>query len=231
MKLKLNKIAALAAGFALVSGAFAQNLMKQASLLITSPNVAQDLNLSATQIEKRTQAITAYDKKRDAITAQIEGASEAKLEAFQNQLNGVLAELQGKLLAILTPVQTNRLKQIAIQQAGVDAMADDVVAADLGLTAAQRSKITAIRAKVSKAEESYQNAVSDALLKVPDPGQDPDALKEYEAKQKAIMKALKPQERAYLNVKNNGDKEMLAVLTPAQLKKWKSMQGKKLQVG
>lgn len=231
MKSILIKFAAVALASALMCGAFAQSLLKQASLLITSPNVAQDLNLSKAQIDQRTGFVSAYDKKRDEITANMDATSQDKIEVIQKQLDGLVATLQNNLLSILTPAQTNRLKQIAIQQVGVDALADDMVAKDLALTAGQRTKIAAIRERVSKADDDYQNALSDALLKVPDPGSDPDALEAYKAKQQAIVKALKPKERVYLAAKAQGDKDMLAVLTPAQLKKWNAMQGKKLKVG
>lgn len=229
IRIPFTKIVTVAIALAIVAGAFAQTLLQQAATFIASPNVAQELKLTGMQVSKRTQLFGEYEKKREDLTIQLSKSNNA--EATQKELDKILLDLQNKLIAILTPQQVTRLRQIAVQQVGIYGLSDPDVAADLGLTSQQKAKIAAIRESISKPEVEYQEALAEALSKLPDPGTDPAAIKAYEAKQKQIVRSMKPKEAIYIAAKIKGEKDMLATLTPAQQTKWKAMKGKPFNPG
>jgi hypothetical protein len=230
IRFQFSKLVVAGCALAAVTGAFAQSMLQQAAGYIASPNIAQELKLTVAQIAKRTQLLSDYDKKRSEIGSQLEKAP-ARSEYFQGELDKILLDVQNKLLGILTPPQTTRLKQLAIQQVGIYALSDPGVADDLGLTAAQKAKIASIRDSISKPEVEYQESLAQALASLPDPGTDPAAIRAYEEKQKGIVRSMKPKEAVYIAAKIKGEKDLLATLTPVQQKLWKGMKGKQFKFG
>jgi hypothetical protein len=228
MKRGISKLAATAVALAIVAGAFAgpRTLLQRVSVMITSPDIYLDLKLSGAQLGQCSQIAQGHQNAIEAIGKKYEGATGDQNNAFQSDLDKEGEEFGGKLLAILTPAQTARLKQIALQQVGIFALAEDAPARDLGISPAVQAKVVAIQAKVAKAQNSYEDAVSDALAKIPDPENNETAFKAYLAKQEAIRKSMRPQEKVASDAKLAGVNQTLALLTPAQKAKWKTMLGK-----
>jgi hypothetical protein len=229
MKIRLLiRWAASLAAICTVAAAFAgpgATLLQRNVAMIASPDVALDLKLSAAQASQRDEILMAYQDARENIVSKIQGGDE---DAGYKELGKAQEQLEVKLLSLLTPPQVNRLKQIGIQQEGIAALQDDAVAKDLALTAAQRVKIKLIEDATAKAQDDYQAALGEALAKLGDPGTDNDAIKAYTVKQAAVVKSMKPREKQFLTVKGAGDKQILALLTPVQRKKWTAMHGKPL---
>jgi Spy/CpxP family protein refolding chaperone len=207
-------------------------LLQRNVVLITSPNVALDLSLSQSQAAQRDKLVQSYQETRDGLVSKLQAAAtDGARDVINANIGQEQEQLELKLLALLTPPQMNRLKQIGVQQEGIAAMQDDAIAKDLALTAAQRTKIKGICDATQKAQDDYQAALGEAIAKIPDPGTSDEAIKAYEAKQQAVVKSMKPREKQYLAVKAAGDKQILAVLTPAQKNKWAAMRGKPLKGG
>lgn len=228
MKRAIILLAALAA---VLTSAFAagagETLLQRTVDYIASPNIADDIGLSSTQVSQRDHILTDFQASRESIVAKAQAGGTGKMEAANDEIFKLQGEMEIKLLALLTPAQVNRLKQIGIQQEGTVALHDDVIAKDLGLSVTQRSKIDAILDRTQKAQDDYQGALGEALAKVPDPNShDEAAIKAYEAKQRQIIKSMLPKEKQYMAVKAQGDKDILLLLTPAQRTKWTAMHGK-----
>jgi Spy/CpxP family protein refolding chaperone len=229
---RLAVVCAAAAVFTFTFGSPGGTLLQRNVVMVTSPNVALDLNLSKQQIADRDQLIGAYSKARNAVDEGFTKATtDAQRDALNAEINRQQEDLETKLLALLTPAQTNRLRQIGIQQEGVSAMQDEGVAKDLSLTAAQRAKVKAVCEQNQKAQEDYQAALGDAIAKIPDPGSADSAMRAYAGKQEAVIKSMKPREKQYLAIKAEGERQILASLTPAQKNKWAALHGKPLKAG
>lgn len=231
-KQNLIRFAAIAAslvlgGFALAAPA--ETLVERNAQLISSPNVAQDLKLTDAQCAERNKLFDAFQAFREETVGKMQALPQDKQEGLATEIENKRVELDHKLAAILTATQLNRLMQIGIQQEGFVALQDDMVAGQVGLTPAQRTKITAICGRVEKAQDEYQAAVGEAMSKIPEPTVSDDAsIKAYNAKQEAVLKAMKPQEKRFLAVKEAAQKEIYALMTPPQRNKWSAVHGKPL---
>lgn len=201
-------------------------LLQRTVLGINSPDVAADLQLTPGQIQARNKLVNDFVKTRETLVNIMQKASEKEQEGYRDQIDSAEERMELGMIALLTPAQVKRLKELGIQQEGLVALQDDVIAKDLSLTSAQRSKMKAIYTKQMKAQDAYQEALGLELEKLPDPGSNPEAIKYYEAKQKAVIDSMKPKEKEFQAVKNAGDKQILGLLTPVQKAKWEKMKGK-----
>src|SRR5262249_18270223 len=109
---------------------------------------------------------------------------------------------QKEMIDVLDPEQQTRYRQISLQFLGPAAFTDDKTAADLELTAEQKKKVAGI---VDKSDSDMQAAAMDAMKGGP-------------GKMKEMQKKMQDRKKATAET-------ILAVLTPAQADKWKTMQG------
>lgn len=230
-RLRLRPIAVAAALLVAAISFGAESLLQRSAQEIASPNIALDLGLTATQKTDRDKLFAEYQLKRDSVVPKTDVKTD-QADALNAEIAKLLVALDTKLLALLTEHQRSRLLQIAIQEQGVNALLDDAVAKQVGLTPAQRGKVKVIVDGVAQSLEEYQTAVGEALSKLPDPASDKKAdIEAYEKKQVLIIQTLVPQKKIYENIKASGDKQVLALLTPVQRKKWDGMQGKPVRKG
>lgn len=219
-------IAAAASSFALSSAD--QSLSQRTVEMVSSPNVALDLRLTPAQIGSRDKLFASFTASRSAIMKDIETAPTGKVDALYAQISKLKADLDDKLLALLSQAQQHRILEIGVQEEGSEALLDDAVARIVGLSATQRSKIAGIRTRVTKAQEAYQEAVGAAIAKIPEPGPDDAALRAYAEKEKRAMDSVRPQHTQFLAVKTAANKEIYGLLNQQQRKKWDSLHGKPL---
>lgn len=107
-----------------------------------------------------------------------------------------------KLAEILLPHQLKRLTEIYIQVAGVAALQDDDIAAELGITEAQKSKMAEVQASIREEMGAQMRELFQG-------GGEREAIQ-------AKMQELR----------RNAEAKVLAVLTPEQQKKFEEMKGK-----
>jgi hypothetical protein len=227
IKQALIRIAAAAAVLVMTGSAYgSETLLQRTAAMITSPHIALDLRLTAAQVSQRDLVIAAFQTSREEIVRRMEAGPRDQLDAGTAELDRAQVMMNSELLAILNPSQTKRLKQLAIQQAGTEALLDDAVAKDMALTLGQASKIKAILAKVALARDAYDNALGEAMSKIPEPGSDSAAMSAYTARQKRVVSALNPKRQQYLATLAAGDKKIMAVLTPTQKQRWVALKGK-----
>jgi hypothetical protein len=133
--------------------------------------------------------------------------TEEQRAEFEKQRLERTREEKAKIAEILLPHQIKRLNEIFIQQAGVNALQDEDIAKELGISDAQKAKLTEVR----QANQEAMGAQMRELFQ--GGGGDREAAR---AKMDEIRKA--------------GDTKVLAVLTPTQQKKFEEMKGKPFEL-
>ncbi len=204
------------------------SLLARNALLLTSPYLAEDLGFSKAQIEKRNGIIDRHNEKVARLGADV-GVKEGDSSRYRAALDQLDREYAAALIGLLSPAQTKRFKQIALQAEGIEALKDSAVAAELSLSAAQKKKMMTVFASSEKADDAYQAAVGDALDKIPLPGDSAEEQQAYEKKQQAVLTAMKPREKALFALKARNEDAIRAMFTSAQKKKWAAMLGKPLK--
>lgn len=232
MRRTLLHIAVFLAAAAIAAVAVAEpqeSLLQRTAQRIASPNVAVDLGLSKAQTADRDKLFAAFQVDRTALVEKILAAPADRQDALNGELGKLQSDLDGRLLALLTAGQQRRLLQIGVQEEGSEALLDDMVSREVGLSVAQLAKIRTVYDKVLKAQDDYQSALGEALAKIPDPKpNDTAAMDAYVEKQKAVVASLKPKEKAFLDAKTAGNKQIFNLMTPQQQKKWFALHGKPL---
>lgn len=205
-----------------------KTILVRNALLLTSPYIGEDLKLTSTQIAKRNVIIDAYNHRVARIGADV-GVTEGASAKYRASLDAADAEYAASLLGLLTPTQAKRMKQLAIQSEGLEALRDPAIATELGLSAAQKPKVAALFANTDQAREAYENAVGDALDKIPTPGDSPEEMKAYEKRQAAVMAAMQPKLKQFQRTEVLNQNKIKAMFTPAQKTKWTAMLGKPMR--
>jgi hypothetical protein len=127
---------------------------------------------------------------------------------FEKQRQERTKEENAKLGEILLPHQLRRLTEIYVQIAGVNALQDEEVSKDLGLTDAQKTKLAEVR---RQNQEAFGTLMREQFGG--GGGGDPEAAR---AKRDELQKA--------------NDAKVLAVLTADQQKKFDELKGKKFDM-
>jgi hypothetical protein len=146
------------------------------------------------ELQKELKITAAQKASLDKIMKEMQATPRDKMnretmQKFQTRITGVLSQWQ-----------KGRLKEIELQARGGSALLDPEVQKQLGITAAQKTKLTSIR-------EASQ--------------------KEMRTKFEAARKAEKPMDpTAMQNLRQAQDAKYMAVLSATQKAKWKTMTGK-----
>lgn len=127
--------------------------------------------------------------------------TEEQRAEFERQRRERAKEEREKLAEILLPHQLKRLTEIYLQLAGVAALQDDDIAAELGITEAQKAKIAEVQA-------ANREEMGERMRELFQGGN----REEIQAKMQELRRA--------------ADAKVLAVLTPEQQKKFEEMKGK-----
>ncbi len=138
-------------------------------------------------------------------------SQEQMMSEFQKRMKD-MQKAQAECVAMLTPAQKTRLRQISIQQIGAGAMLSSDVRKELALTPAQEKKIGDVL------QQSYQSMgrtmPRNSTASTP------------EAQRKVFQEMMAKQEQIKLQTTKNAE----ATLTPAQRTKWKAIQGKPFKI-
>ena len=183
--------------------------------LLRLEQVQKDIELVDDQKTKIKELADAVSKEmRDQFSGMRDLSAEqrqAKMEEFRKKAADREAELTKKVEAILLPHQVKRLKEINIQVQGLRALQNAEVAKELGITEDQKAKMEAIRKEITdqfaKAREEMQN-LSD---------------EERRAKFREMGEKMRGN-------REETEKKILDILTPAQKEKFETMKGKKIEI-
>ncbi len=121
------------------------------SSLAARPDVQTELKLSADQ-KTKVQAIS--DKMREERRAAFQGGGGGggqDMQARMAEMQKMSAKYDAEVLAVLTPEQTARIKQLAVQMAGANYPMGEEGQKALGVTSDQQSKLRALQDKQREA--------------------------------------------------------------------------------
>lgn len=198
--------------------------------LLQAKQVQSDLGVTAAQRTKLNAAADAHKSRLEAYQKQLGALGTAKPDPAR--LRGMLQQVKTEALAILTPPQLKRLRELTLQRLGLIALTDKEVATRVGLSDAQRDKIKAAfqagRSKFQSIQASARTSAAPIVAKYKDrkPKNAAEAAtlkKEIDAKVAPIRAKIVPQLQA---VGKQTDQNMLAVLTPLQKSKWAALKGR-----
>jgi Spy/CpxP family protein refolding chaperone len=157
--------------------------MGMGGMMLMMPELQKELKITTAQktaIEKIMKEMQAQPRDK---------ATRESMEKFQT-----------RIMATLTATQKARLKQIQLQSRGGSALLDPEVQKQLAITAAQKTKLTALQEQIRK---------------------------DSRAKMEAARKANKPMDMAAMQSQRKAsDAKLMAVLSAAQKTKWTAMIGK-----
>ncbi len=108
-------------------------------------DVAKELGLSAEQQQKLTDVI---DQRVEDVTGLALELRKLPPAERRERLRPFVADSEKQGLALLTPVQLQKLEQIQLVRQGVSALLRPTVAAQVGLTAEQQTKLEALSAEM-----------------------------------------------------------------------------------
>lgn len=209
--MKLARIAVIAALSTLAAMSFAQGRMMMGmgggggkSMLLNREDVQRDLALTSTQKDKLEGAREEMmEKMREAFTAARESGGD--MSAVRPQMEKMMKESEKTLLAILTPEQAKRLKEISIWINGNRSLLDEEIQKDLKMTDDQKSKAKNLQTKQGEAMQSLF-----------------EKMRNQEIDREEMQAAMK---------KNNDilDAELGKLLTADQAAQLKSMKGKEFK--
>jgi hypothetical protein len=164
----------------------------------------------------------------DLDTAQKNLASKAGSDAEFAKLH---LDADRSAIALLTPAQTDRLKQLALQAFGLEAFSISDVRDGLALTTEQRNLIDGVLKEWSAQQDSYGEKV--AAVAAANPGadtQDPKAAQAASFKQTKAFSALKPEREKLTQAKAALTQKLMGLLDQDQKKAYAQMLGTKVTV-
>jgi hypothetical protein len=147
-----------------------------------------------------------------------------------DRMISMLTGLKAKVITVLTPSQLRRLREISLQEFGLNGLMDDVVAQRVGLSKDQLAKMRkAYEAGSRKASDMMAKAMQpvDAKFKNVKPKNPTEAdtdRKSYLAASDKAMNAVMP---AVQKVRADTQKSILAMVTAKQKQTYLALQGKK----
>jgi hypothetical protein len=211
----------------LASVSFADDFDKKVAViyLLQDKKVQAELKITEAQREKMNKLSEPYNKKVKAITDKV--GKNGPTEAQQKELNAEITKLRASVLNLLTAPQLKRLRELSLQAIGLGALADDVVAAKLGLN---QKQVTKIRSELSAGMKALEEAQMDFHKRAMKDIKEPKTDKEREAAaklyQSRIEKMSKEIETKLSSIRKNTESKVLACLTAEQKTAWKNLNGK-----
>lgn len=209
--MKLARIAVIAALSTLAALSFAQGRMMMGmgggggkAMLLNREDVQRDLALTSAQKDKLEGAREEMmEKMREVFTAAREQGTD--MSAMRPQMEKMMKESEKTILAILTPEQNKRLKEISIWVNGNRSILDEEIQKDLKMTDDQKSKAKGLQTKQGEAMQSLF-----------------EKMRNQEIDREEMQAAMK---------KNNDilDAELGKLLTAEQTAQLKSMKGKEFK--
>lgn len=206
MLYRYGKVAALAVLVALAGTAVAQRQFPfggfgggGAFMLLPNPDVVQELKLSNEQIAKTKDVLqNVMGTAQEKVAALKDVPVEERVEKMRELARAMNAEVHKSLKDVWNAEQQKRLKQLELQDRGLDAFSDPEVEKALNLTAEQKEKIKTIGEDADKEFNSIrQNAKGN--------------------REEAMTKVQ--------TLRKETNEKATAVLTDAQKKTWKEMTG------
>ena len=198
--------------------------------LLQAKQVQTDVGITAAQRTRMNAAADAYKKRLETYQKQLQALGTVNPD--KAKIRTYFEALKKDVVAVLTPTQLKRVRELTLQRLGLVSLTDTTVATKVGLSTAQVGRIKvafgAGRAKFAAVQQRAQAAAAPIAAQYKDrkPKTQAEAAalrKEVEGKLKPIQAKFIPQFQA---IGKGTDAAMLAVLTPAQKNAWAALKGK-----
>lgn len=195
--------------------------------ILQAKAVQAELKVTDSQRSDFNKHADAYNTSTKSLTADAQAGKVTRAE-FTQKLADAQALLHDNVIAVLTPTQQTRLGQITLQQGGVLAVLNPVVASKLTLTEAQRKTLTdglqATGKEVAEIERKAKEPVIDKYKAMkPASEAEKDRLAgELQKELKAINEKIKPD---LLKARKGFEDLVDKTLTSGQKKTWGDLKG------
>jgi len=193
-------------------------------------DVQADMKVTPAQRAKMDKFADEYNSEAKAYIAELQKQGKQDEKLPDQTMYMMLAKLKQNVMSVLDANQLQRLRQISLQVYGLNGLLDDTVGTKIGLTKDQIARIHKRYEDGSKqANDLMTNAMKpvNAQFKNAKPKNQAEAdqmRKAYEGKSKVAMDAVVPQVQ---NARESAQKDILAIITPAQKSTYLALQGKK----
>lgn len=167
--------------------------------LLMMPEVQKELNITEQQMQQIQQLMIQQREQMQPLMQQMRDATPEQRQKLMEQAMQKWDEALGK---VLQPAQRARLRELQLQAQGASALARPDVAKELNLSEEQRKKIGDILAQYGQKQ-----------MQLWQQGRGPNVDRQ------AMMQQMQ-------QLRQQMDKELLAVLTAQQQEQWKKMLGK-----
>ena len=172
--------------------------------LLGNPGVQKELKLDSDQVEKATELATKTREKMMGLRDQLSDLQGQERFAKQAELaKPINDEAMKTASAFLKPEQVARLHQIELQQRGIRALSDPMVAKKLNVTEEQSSKVKALMTDMQAEMREIQQSAGDD--------------------RRAAMEKIQ-------SLNKETHTKVMALMTDDQKKTWKEMTGEPFEV-
>lgn len=185
------------------------------SLRLSEPRWQSELKINDEQAKKIQSAFDSLVASQNEMSKAISKAKPEQYAAIQLKQEKAEKESAARILSSLSATQKNRLLQIGLQDAGPFALRNADIAKKIGLTNDQRIKVNAIAVKTITTLDEMHGKVGEQMAAAPQG-------KAGDKKRTAIMKSFEPKLK---QIETMAEKQVLSILSPAQVQSWKKALG------
>jgi hypothetical protein len=198
--------------------------------LLQYKEVKDDLKIKQKQRDAMNKAASKYNVLAQKIEQKLQDRKEPT-ESEKKALDAEFVVMRKGVLTSLTPAQLKRLREVTLQDAGLFALTDKIVAKKVGMTEAQRNQvINALKGANEKANKA-ENAVIEKVRnefknRKPKNKAEEDKIKgEIQKRMEAEMKKLEPK---IIQIHTDGRNNVFKALSTKQRDAWNALLGKPL---
>lgn len=202
--------------------------------LLQAQPVKTELKVTEAQRAAMNKIASSFNNQINALYEQARKSKDGKPPKDADpKLKAAYEKLKKGVLAQLSAVQLKRLREITLQQAGLPALTDQIVATRVGIPPAQLKQIQSIYEQAVSAAAKVEDAALNAALKdlkAKKPKSEKEAkeiMDEANKRAEATQKKIAPQ---IDKLKKGAEAKVVASLTPAQKIAWQNLKGKPFKV-
>ncbi len=204
-------------------------------MILQSQAVQKEVGITLKMREKMNQYGEEHGKKSKALMelAQKKGQDPTNPDVVKKSF-GLYTELKTKIIALLTPSQVRRWRELSLQAAGLPALMDETVAKKIGMSAAQIQKFKSAYQNGADRYQKLQKQVFEPLAKkyngvVPKTEKEANDLRaKIDKETKVIQDKYGPQ---FKKMQQETEGSMRAVLTKPQAAAFEALKGKPFKNG
>ncbi len=200
-----------------VAGAYAQlypqkpGLLESTALRLGEISLRAELKTNEEQNSSIVETLRVHGDKQRELSEAMKNAKPDSYGAIQAKIEALEVSTAKTVIKALSASQVQRLWEVTIQNEGPFALRNAEVAKRIGITPEQKTKLEAIAARTAGNADEL-NAKMGSELEAAN----------SDKKRTAIVKAYEPKLKT---IESKGEAEVMALLSKAQIAKWKKAKG------